>query len=192
VTTAPEEFEASLHIIGEYTWQLENENKELRSRLAEAQEKIKNLTPTEYRVYTSSTPPPKDVTLLSDGSNVVPFLHRVGDLWQWSEYAARERADLAHFQAAPWEDCVKCARGELRVVDSPARTYTAASDEPPADVTLLRDGSHVCPFLHRVEDRWQWSSDKNRSEARLSYDKALPWFDAAYLAYKSGTLVEVV
>jgi hypothetical protein len=75
---------------------------------------------------------------------------------------------------------------------APARTYTAASDEPPADVVLLRDESQICPFLHRVADRWGWSGRKNRLEDPISYDDALPWFEAAALAYNNGVLTEVV
>lgn len=85
-----------------------------------------------------------------------------------------------------------CAREELRVVDPPARIYTSASDEPPADVILLLDESVDAPYLHRVGDRWAWSARKSRGEALLSYDEAIPWAEAASLAHNNGTLTEVV
>jgi hypothetical protein len=111
-----DESNSELNTVRNYAQRLENENKELRALLAEAQGRPKRHTPNGPRVYTRSTPPPADVTLLRDESRVFPFLRRVGDLWAWSQYESQVLADTEHCRATPWADAAACARGALTEV----------------------------------------------------------------------------
>jgi hypothetical protein len=83
---------------------------------------------------------------------------------------------------------VRAALGAPSAVSLPAAdTYSADTPEPPEHVTLLRDESHFAPYLHRVSDRWQWSTAADHLAG--AYLDPTTWEQAACCA--RGVLTEI-